>query len=800
MPANFDQVTVERLIGNADALATTLQARVAFQIVSRVGGPPEDFPELSPDFACHTIVFGSEFWEVTAQNILRRMCSYIQLILQRSDNALILIVKSVQTHLAHMMAVFNDWVEELFSGVMASLNNLINVVISYLNTAIGNVIGTIKDAFDVIREKFQSMLNTVIEKLGAMITRIEMFIEFMKEKFKETIDAIVAFAGKVFDGIKATFAKGLDALINASIIIFNRLSGDFTSVINQLLISADSALRGLLSKIEDVPDVLRGLGEMISDGMKKQIGNPLGSMGTLIFDQVDGALDKILKDSGMKLEDAAGDFLEKLGVRDEVVTKVRLALTQLLPENQIITIPLLLGVLAFLVPPMIHSAMAPALTEVQQEVSAVVREALFPVPDALDAFYRGEITRERLDGEMAQAGFPDDKIETLITVGRRLAGPGDLLSWWLRGIITEEEFDAIMVGGRVRPEDVDKFKEAAFFIPPPNDLIRMAVREVFTPEVRSQFGLDEDFPAQFATFGRQVGLSDDWAKRFWAAHWVLPSLTQGFEMFHRGFIDEDTLNLLLRTQDVMPFWRERITKIAYRPITRVDVRRLHKLGLIDEAELERRYRDLGYSPEDAGKMVDFTLAFNAPDEPENPGADPQGTRDVTLDMMEDGTILPGDAREILQRVGYSEGSSEVFVSQRLLSREVEDRAETSELIEEKVRSGVMTFDQAQDTLGTLGFTASEIEKSLTRLSKDLEAKTTLPTVDELAQLLRAEAINTEIFLDTLSLLGYSDEWAEAFHVAALKEDIVFGRPAGPPQKGGGRRAPGPRRKGLRPKD
>ncbi|GAH79863.1 unnamed protein product, partial [marine sediment metagenome] len=70
------------------------------------------------------------------------------------------------------------------------------------------------------------------------------------------------------------------------------------------------------------------------------------------------------------------------------------------------------------------------------------------------------------------------------------------------------------------------------------------------------------------------GLSKEWSERYWAAHWNLPSPQQGFEMLHRGVINVSELNMLLRALDVMPFWRDKLTAIAFRRLTRVDIRRM----------------------------------------------------------------------------------------------------------------------------------------------------------------------------------------------------------------------------------
>ncbi|GAH16382.1 unnamed protein product, partial [marine sediment metagenome] len=79
------------------------------------------------------------------------------------------------------------------------------------------------------------------------------------------------------------------------------------------------------------------------------------------------------------------------------------------------------------------------------------------------------------------------------------------------------------------------YKELAYQIPPIADIITMAVREAFTPDIAAKFGQYEDFPKDLEEWAAKKGLSSEWAERYWAAHWGLPSATQGFEMLHRSF-------------------------------------------------------------------------------------------------------------------------------------------------------------------------------------------------------------------------------------------------------------------------
>ncbi|GAI29857.1 unnamed protein product [marine sediment metagenome] len=102
----------------------------------------------------------------------------------------------------------------------------------------------------------------------------------------------------------------------------------------------------------------------------------------------------------------------------------------------------------------------------------------------------------------------------------------------------------------IHDEYFSLYKELAKQIPPVADIITMAVREAFTPAIAEKFGQYEDFPEPLKEWAGKKGLSSEWAERYWAAHWSLPSPLQGFEMLHRGIINQDELNMFLVVTDV----------------------------------------------------------------------------------------------------------------------------------------------------------------------------------------------------------------------------------------------------------
>ena len=183
----------------------------------------------------------------------------------------------------------------------------------------------------------------------------------------------------------------------------------------------------------------------------------------------------------------------------------------------------------------------------------------------------------------------------------------DIVAYQLRKDPSLSVLDSELKKIGIHPNYTDVYKTLAYQIPPVADIITMAVREAFTPEIAAKFGQYQDFPADLEKYAGQKGLSKEWAERYWASHWALPSPQQGFEMLHRGVINDSELDMLLRASDVMPFWRDRLTAIAYRPLTRVDVRRMYKQGVLDETEVFESYQDQGYDDKNAERMAEFTV-------------------------------------------------------------------------------------------------------------------------------------------------------------------------------------------------
>ncbi|MEM1558224.1 MAG: hypothetical protein QXG12_06500, partial [Thermoproteota archaeon] len=223
-------------------------------------------------------------------------------------------------------------------------------------------------------------------------------------------------------------------------------------------------------------------------------------------------------------------------------------------------------------------------SEEKIDIMVSAAEQLMNLEDIRRAYLQKAIDYTEAFKRIKDLGYKDETAHLLLRTTRSFLSISEYLTAWLRGIFDDEMLEYYLSIQGLHYEEIELLKQLSFIIPSASDLIRMAVREVFSPELREKYGLDEDFPEEFAEWGKKQGLSEFWARAYWAAHWDLPSMTQGYEMLHRlhpdlipwkadalskmGInpssvaTDIDTLRDLARMQDITPYWRDRLIAIS----------------------------------------------------------------------------------------------------------------------------------------------------------------------------------------------------------------------------------------------
>ena len=412
---------------------------------------------------------------------------------------------------------------------------------------------------------------------------------------------------------------------------------------------------------------------------------------------------------------------------------------------------------------------------------------------------------------LERAGLSDEKIGQLERIVYHPLPVLDVLSLWHRGELSPTGARERLQESGLSPQDIEFALILSDRIPPIQDQILFAVRGVFDVEESRRFGEFEGLPADIeqrfidrfgiegGDFSRQVevfaeqaaktGLPEEWVAAYWTSHWQLPSLQAAYEMFHRlapdiveaesadiiadGFVpsevsfDRESLNRLVRSADYSSYWRPKLSAIAYNPLTRVDIRRMHKLGTLDDAATLRAYRKVGFSPTDAQRMLDFTIEFNKEPEDQEQREVRELTRTQILDFVEHFIFEPEEGVEALEDIGYTNFAAQSFVDIELTKRDRGLQRDSVDLVKEEVLAGLIDLNAASLELDGLEVGPGHKAKIIRELEIKLARRTRQPSREDLDKFLGESIISPQEYRTAMGSLGYTDAWIERYLVLNL---------------------------------
>jgi hypothetical protein len=356
---------------------------------------------------------------------------------------------------------------------------------------------------------------------------------------------------------------------------------------------------------------------------------------------------------------------------------------------------------------------------------------------------------DQMKSDLLDTGWRPDYFAYMEEALRPRLGLSDLFSWNWR---TKSDGQLVKFETTARGytnADYEKMKVLARQYPNVGDLVRMAVRETFDPAQAAALSLFSEFPPAFGDEMEKAGIDREWAEKFWGAHWELPSLGYGIEMFHRGIIDREQLESLMRALDFAPVWRDKLIQLSYNLPTRVDVRRAYRAGVVTRDDVKQVHLALGYDARWAEILTKWTESEYEPEERET-------TKSDVLAALKRGTISESDARSMLVDLEYSQNAIAFYLAQTRYQREQDLADKTVAVIKKRFTSGLITELQAINQMNAAGVPADEVQLNVEQWKLDLAAKAKSPTVAQLSDFYRAGLIDASRLKQQLVADGYSE--------------------------------------------
>jgi len=422
------------------------------------------------------------------------------------------------------------------------------------------------------------------------------------------------------------------------------------------------------------------------------------------------------------------------------------------PEGQL-EIGAVITVVAGLLIGVVAGAMGPVSRFMSYFVERIVQTGR-PDPESLFKMQRrGALDVAQRDSYLDDLGVSDSLKDAFSVIAEVRPGLAELITLWLRG-----HLDTAAFHGRLREEgvpvalipDIEKLAQA---LASPVDLVRFALREVWRTDIRPEL-LSPDAPGRYYDLMAQQGFDRESAADYWAAHWELPSVGMGFQMYHRldSFTEAD-LRALLTRLDILPRYHDQLIKIAYNTYTRVDARRMYAAGVLTADEVYQSYLNQGYDVEKARKLADFAVADAG-------ASDRELTKADILNGYRDGLLSSYEARTMLVDIRYSMEAA-IYLLARI------DAQRAQKLVDAEVRvikdlflNGDLSLTETQSELTALGLQARQIELYVAEWQIDRDGKVKRPTRATLERLYKTGAITQEEFVSTLDAIGYQSKYVD----------------------------------------
>ena len=376
--------------------------------------------------------------------------------------------------------------------------------------------------------------------------------------------------------------------------------------------------------------------------------------------------------------------------------------------------------------------------------------------------YINETNKDNWEKDLKDGGWSQERVNALYEASRVLLSTGEIRELYLRGHFgsgdkAKSEAIARMMQHGIDESDATKLFEIFFFIPPPQDMINWAAKEVFEPDAIKKYGLDDEFEKLDLSLYAQAGVSPEQARNYWRAHWQHPSLNTIQELLHRTDFTEGDFREWFRLVEIPPYWRDKLIEIAYSPFTRVDIRRMFREGVLTEVEVLKAYHDIGYDDWHAGKLAEWTYKYYAP---EDTGEDKE-VRDLTkaeiLRGYEDKVIGRESAISSLMSLRYSGNTAEFLVILRDVKIIEAETKEALTYIGNAYKLGILTDAEMIDKLGKLDLRGEQQDYYVEKFKRADIQKVVIPSKADYKRWLKLKIITEPIFTDYLVKQGYAAE-------------------------------------------
>lgn len=313
--------------------------------------------------------------------------------------------------------------------------------------------------------------------------------------------------------------------------------------------------------------------------------------------------------------------------------------------------------------------MAPIMRLVNYWMDKKWRTERMGPSDAIHLMFRTGIANFQYIEDLKDLGWSDDRINGFITAQRPIPGEESILQLMHRGVISDDTATDYFSKLGYEIPHISEIKALSEEIPGIGQLLDMASKHVWSDALANLYGLDQDLPGDLVEWAKKQGIAQEWVQRYWRSHWSMPGLGNIYDMLHRlrpgttptPFTAEDA-NIFFGISGVPTYWRDKLIKMSYNPYSRIDVRRMYKLGILSIDDVKQNYLDQGYDEKHAQTLADFTVKLEDP----NGNIKPVAARDLSMTTLKEVYLkhiwTEGQVRDYLKGLAYESDDVDTIIT------------------------------------------------------------------------------------------------------------------------------------------
>jgi hypothetical protein len=190
---------------------------------------------------------------------------------------------------------------------------------------------------------------------------------------------------------------------------------------------------------------------------------------------------------------------------------------------------------------------------------------------------------------------------------------------------------------------------------------------------------------------------------------------------------------------------------------------MYALGVMNEEQVFKAYKEMGYDPEKALNLAKFTVIDVASE-------DQPITRTDVLNGFRDGDLTAAEAEKLLVDIGFRPDRASYLVYREQRNKDKEARDAAQKLVQDRYINNLIGEAECRSALFGLGLSTTRVSELMNAWTIQVIKATKLPSKTDLDKMLRASIINEKTYSVEMSRLGYSEQY-KAWYLEMAKRGL-----------------------------